>query len=412
MQNAFNKFITNRIKDVLFYWYFPRVYKRACKQTSVKDVALFVDRKDLGDAKNLNFEAIKAQILSDEKSDFELKDYSLHYGTCGMIERFKRCKEAVFLAASAKFIFIDDASNLFSCLPLRSETKIIQLWHACGAFKKFGMSTADKLFGGDATSKKRHPFYENLSLVTVSSKEIIPIYEHAMDIPAGSGVVCDLGVARTDVFFDEEAIESAKKAVMREIFGDEKGARDKRNEQKKILLYAPTFRGDLTHAKHPQALNLNAFKESLEVSSKNDFVLLIKKHPAVNEPVAIPEECKDFAFDVSDEFDVNTLMMASDALITDYSSVVFEYSLLPRPMFFFAFDKNDYDDWRGFYFDYDEMTPGPVVKTTAELAEEIAKMKMVPGINSAHIENFRKKFMAACDGKSALRIWKWCVSSL
>lgn len=69
--------------------------------------------------------------------------------------------------------FLNDASNVVSCLPLREGTTVVQLWHGCGAFKKWGMSTADLIFGGSRDEILRHPFYKNLSLVTVSSPEVV-----------------------------------------------------------------------------------------------------------------------------------------------------------------------------------------------------------------------------------------------
>ena len=90
-----------------------------------------------------------------------------------------------------------------------------------------------------------------------------------------------------------------------------------------------------------------------------DAVLLIKHHPFVRELPAIPESCHDFAFDVTHDIAINELICSADAVISDYSSLVFEYSLFGRPMVFFAFDQGEYADWRGFYYDYDALTPGP-----------------------------------------------------
>ena len=85
-----------------------------------------------------------------------------------------------------------------------------------------------------------------------------------------------------------------------------------------------------------------------------------------------------------------------------YSSVVFEYSLTLRPMCFFAYDLEEYGDWRGFYYPYEEMTPGPVVRTTREVAD-YAKAT-AETFDDAEIRVFRDKFMSACDGHATERI--------
>ena len=88
--------------------------------------------------------------------------------------------------------------------------------------------------------------------------------------------------------------------------------------------------------------------------------MLVKHHPFVRDLPEIPESSRRFAFDVSDELSIDVLLSVADACISDYSSLVFEYSLFEKPLIFFAFDKDEYDDWRGFYYDYEDMTPGPV----------------------------------------------------
>ena len=174
---------------------------------------------------------------------------------------------------------------------------------------------------------------------------------------------------------------------------------------KKILLYAPTFRGHVGDAEGPDALDIDLLRNRLA----GEWVLLIKHHPFVKEPPTIPESCAEFAFMVPD-IPTDYLMSVADAMVTDYSSVVFEYSLVGRPMAFFAYDIDDYNDWRGFYYPYDEMTPGPVVKTTEELADYIANLDT--RFDAAEMQAFREKFMCACDGHATERIWRVCQEML
>jgi CDP-ribitol ribitolphosphotransferase len=291
--------------------------------------------------------------------------------------------------ATARFVFICEACMPLACLPLRPETKVIQLWHGCGAFKRFGMSTADKIFGASREEKLRYPAHRNTSLVTVSSPEVAWAYVEAMDLGKTPDIVQPLGVSRTDVYFDQEFL-AAQRLLVEEKVPQARG--------KKVLLYAPTFRGHIAEAEAPDALDIAYLREHLA----DKYVLLIKHHPFIKKRPAIPAGCEDFAFDVSDALPIETAMVAADVCVSDYSSLVFEYSLLNRPMAFFAYDKADYDDWRGFYYDYDEMTPGPVVTTTEELADWIEHLD--ESYDLSEVDAFREKFMSACDGHATQRI--------
>lgn len=93
-----------------------------------------------------------------------------------------RCLRMLKDISDAHYIFLNDVCNITSCIPLRKESKIFQLWHACGAFKKFGMSTADLIFGDSRKNQEKFPYYRNQTYVTVSSPEISWAYEEAMDL--------------------------------------------------------------------------------------------------------------------------------------------------------------------------------------------------------------------------------------
>ena len=108
--------------------------------------------------------------------------------------------------------------------------------------------------------------------------------------------------------------------------------------------------------------------------------------------------------DLSEDMTIEELLMVSDVCISDYSSIVFEYSLFERPMVFYAPDLEDYDDWRGFYYPYEEMTPGPIVKTTQEIGDYL--LNLDERFDQDRIHEFRQFFMSSCDGKATKRILK------
>lgn len=289
--------------------------------------------------------------------------------------------------ATARYIFLCEGSRLVGCIRPREETVIVQVWHGCGAFKRFGFSTSELLFGGDRKENLRYSYYKNYNLVTVSSPEVVWAYREAMNLPPDSQIIQPLGNSRTDVFFQKTFLQEARARVLKAV---------PQAEGKKVILYAPTFRGSVGKAKAPDQLDLRAMKEALG----KDYVLLIKQHPVIKKRPQLPQEVKDFAFDVSDTCTIEDLICISDLCVSDYSSLIYEYSLMGRPMIFFAYDLEDYGDWRGFYYDYEELTPGPVVRTTKELLSVIEEDRF----DLERIRAFREKFMSACDGHATERL--------
>lgn len=382
----FKKVIKKVVKDYVLDHYLPGVYRRAAEKRDVdarKVVFVEVREGELSES----FRLVHDRLAADERCDVSVR--YLRESSVSQFEYARNCEEMLEDIASARVVFLNDASNVISCVPMRKETKVIQLWHACGAFKKFGMSTADKMFGGSREDKKRHPFYGNLSLVTVSSPEVAWAYVEAMDLGDTPEIVQAFGTPRTDVFFDKGFLQRSRAKV--ETAHPHVGGR-------KILLYAPTFRGRVASAQAPDCLDLTLMRKSLG----DEWALVIKHHPFVKQLPEIPAACADFASYATRDETISELLASADVCVSDYSSLVFEYSLLSRPMAFFAYDQDDYDDWRGFYYSYEDFTPGPVVRTTEELIDFIVHVDEC--YDADRVAAFRDKFMSACDGCATDRV--------
>ena len=370
---------------LMFRIVFPLGYKHYIKGKKIKKKkAVFVEVRfdEITDSFRLVYDRMKADGFDIHEQFIE----NIKPGKWGYIKRCLRMLEDI---SDAHYVFLNDACNVTSCIPLRKGTKIYQLWHACGAFKKFGMSTAELIFGDNRKSLEKYPNYGNLSYVTVSSPEVIWAYEEAMNLKDTKTQVVATGVSRTDVFYDQHFIEQSKAAVYSVCSAA---------ENKKIILYAPTFRGRVAKAESPDCLDIPAMKRALG----DEYVLLIKHHPFVKQPPVVPEDCADFAMDVTKSLEIDQLLCASDVCVSDYSSLIFEYSLFERPMIFFAYDLDDYFDWRGFYYNYDELTPGPVVKETEEIIDYIRHLDV--RFDQAQVHAFKEKFMSSCDGHATDRI--------
>lgn len=338
------------------------------------------------DSMSDNFALINKAL--EERGGYDIKLVCLRLGSASTLGFTKNSMKLAKEVADAKYVFYNDALTVYSCLPLKKETMTFQVWHACGAFKRFGADVADSKFGNDEAEMKRYPHYANTDYVTVSSSEIEPIYEHAMLLSKDKGQrAIATGISRTDAYFDKEKLASARQRTEEKV---------PQAHGKKIWLYAPTFRGSTVFkAQIPKALDIEKFCSAMP----EDTVLLIKHHPFAHDKQQIPENCADRVFDVTDSLAIDDLLMTADLCITDYSSLIFEYSLMDKPMVFFAYDIDEYLDERGFYYPFEEFCPGPIVKTTDELIEAVNG-----SFDMKKIAAFRDKFMSACDGHATERI--------
>lgn len=383
-KTGLDKYVNKILKYLLFKKIYPRYYKKMSKKDINPKKVVFIEVrfKEITDSFKLIYERLEAQ-------GYEISSCFLRNIVPGRKAYIERCLAMLREISDAKYVFLNDACDVTSCIPLREETVMTQMWHGCGAFKKFGMSTAEKIFGADRETLEKYPNYRNLSYVTVSSPEVVWAYEEAMDIKAEDKIVRPVGVSRTDIFFNEDFKKNAADKL-KEVFPESEG--------KKIILYAPTFRGRVKKAKSPNKLDIGYLKALLG----DEYALVMKHHPFVKKPPAVPAEHKDFARDVTKTMEIDELLCVSDICISDYSSLIFEYALFERPMLFFAYDLDNYFDWRGFYYNYDELAPGPIVTTNKEIVDYIRACEK--GFDKARVREFKEKFMSACDGHATDRI--------
>ena len=288
--------------------------------------------------------------------------------------------------ATAKALFLTDYFfPAYACKP-REGQSVVQLWHGCGAFKKWGYSTAEKKWGASKKELDRFPIHNTYTHVCVSSPKVSFAYAEAFG--CSEKVVMPLGAPRTDIYFDPDFIKKSRGTI------DEKFPQI---NGRKIILYAPTFRGDSVGKSYiKNMLDVEMMSEKLG----NDYVLLIKQHPLTADKFSI--EGSSFAFDISKDIAIETALCAADIVITDYSSLIFEYALLERPMIFFAYDLAEYEDARSFYFGYEGFVPGEIVVNTDEIISELRRLET--DFDKEKIRRFRQDYMCACDGKSTERI--------
>lgn len=176
-------------------------------------------------------------------------------------------------------------------------------------------------------------------------------------------------------------------------------------EGKKVLLYAPTFRDDQNISGNRFGFALPFDLERFAAEFGEEYVLLLRMHVVVTSRITIPDHLSEAVRDVSAYDDINELYLASDALITDYSSVFFDYSILERPIIFFAYDLENYrDHLRGFYLDYNADLPGPVVTSESDLWKTISSLDTTASELSARSAEFSSAYAPEDDGQAAMRV--------
>ena len=278
---------------------------------------------------------------------------------------------------TSKVIVTDDYVKYLRYFPLRPEQRVIQLWHASGAFKKFGQRGTNMSLPEDRATHAQY------NLVCVSGENLRSIYADAFDVNYNK--VKALGCPRTDDYFNKRLINKTKRKIY---------FRHPSLIGKSVIVYAPTFRdvGCDRSEFHPE-LDFDRLSKDLLPNQ----ILLICPHPVMKNDI-LPKKYKNIR--VMRDFSTNDYMLISDMLITDYSSVIFEYALLRKPIAFFCYDLPTYD--RGFYLNYPEDLPGDIYTNQDELTDYLTHPEK--HILTDKMNSFVEKYMSACDGHSCERI--------
>lgn len=287
----------------------------------------------------------------------------------------------IVILAKQDFVIVDDYVPIFKFLKLDKKTKLIQVWHAGVGFKSVGYSR----FGKKDSPWPLDSCHRNYDYAVVGSKSLIPVYEEVFGIHKEK--ILPLGVPRVDSFIDEKHVNRYQQDFYE---------RYPQLKDKRIILFAPTYRGaGQEEAYYPY--------EQLELSKiyevcGNDAIFAFKMHPFIKKNPEIPECYNNRIFDFSNE-NINDILSISEILITDYSSVIYEYVLMDKPILFYAFDKEMYNAVRGFHWDFEQYAPGLICETFEQLLGAMTG----DDISSERREVFKKFAYEHIDSKATDR---------
>ena len=262
--------------------------------------------------------------------------------------------------AGADVILVEGSrQTIIYMVDLAPEVRFIQLWHASGAFKTVRYSQLGKPNGPDPWSRS----HRNYTHAIVSSQADVPFYAEGFGIPEER--VIPTGIPRMDRFFDDRGQVLGRAAAY---------AAYPEAEGRMTILFAPTYRDAIPPKDGQYPLEILDYEALHALATEKDAVVIIKMHPFARTDLGIPEPFRDRLLDgFRASIDVNDLLFAVDLLITDYSSIVFEYSTLGRPMLFFAYDLDEYIATRDFYVPFETFVPGRIVRTFPELIDAIRR---------------------------------------
>ena len=357
---------------------FARVFRLFRRFKPKKNRVTLIEKLDTGGTGSLFAlrRECERQGLDYEFHVIRQKDYELSLSNLPGLIRLFTVK--TYYLATSSFVFLNDNFMPMAYMDFDPSVVIVQLWHGMGSYKKFAGS-----FEKDpAMLDLIRAVNRQVTCILASSENIRDNYAEAFCVPREK--VQALGCPQADFYFRKHDTDRWREVICRK-YPAMKG--------KKWILYAPTFREDeardrdlLTH------FDFNAFLRELG----DEYCLMVRLHPQIH-----GDEVPDGVIDMTGFPNIRKLLCMTDILITDYSSITVEYALLNRPILLYAFDQ----DWyirrdRGFYFDFEQTAPGPVLKTTEDLIRTIKEENW----DLAKVEAFARLHNDFFDDRSAERI--------
>lgn len=366
----------------LYLWLVQLASKKAKKKND-KIVFLLSFPTTSGLALQMLYEHFpdKLVICYTKNSEKLANDYEQMGCTTYCIDDFPiLLKHIVPIVTGSQLVFCDNYFAFLAGIEFSSYAKVVQLWHANGAIKSFGLAAEYTKKVSKKDRKRYSEVYEKFTHYVVSSKRMSQIfaknYQHTFqELP--------FGYLPTDLFFDQEWLKNVKKLFKNNF-----------STNKKIALYVPTYR------EHSSEIPLSF--SHLKYQLGNEWMIMVKPHP---HDVDLYQQIKAEDNVVSDfkEMNLVQLLPSVDCLITDYSSVPFEYSLAnPQgKIVFFCYDYKEYNKDVGIEEGFEKWAPGQIVTNEEELVTAIKKEK------KQNFDSFNHMWNEYTQGNACEQLLKW-----
>lgn len=281
--------------------------------------------------------------------------------------------------STSKVVVLDTYCIPVSILKHKKNLKVIQMWHALGAFKKFGLSVKDKKEGTSSKLIDIMKMHQNYDYIFSSSKHCSIYFAEAFGY--NKEKVLPYPLPRLDLLKDKKNIKKKQEEIYN-IYPE--------LQHKKNIIYAPTFRINNNNIDRKKSTSTKYLKKLINEIDFNKYNLIVKFHPLSN------IEIKDKRIIVDKKFETTDMFFISDYVITDYSAIVYEAAFLNKPLFFYSYDLEEYTKNRDFYLDLKKELPGIVSKDPKEIIESIEKnkydLKTVKKFSNKNIVKCKKSY--------------------
>ncbi|MFC1418980.1 bifunctional glycosyltransferase/CDP-glycerol:glycerophosphate glycerophosphotransferase [Streptacidiphilus cavernicola] len=296
---------------------------------------------------------------------------------------------AAWYEALARSRYIVGNTHLPPWIERREGQVIVQTWHGT-PLKRIGFDFDNPWFSDTGYLKDLEREAGQWSLLLSPNRFSTPIMRRAFRF---QGEILESGYPRNDILLAPDREKQADR--VRRTLG--------LPEDKKVVLYAPTWREDRVRHQGGHQLDLRIDLEQARAALGRDHVLLIRPHAHVVDPV--PGAGDGFVWDVGSYPDIQDLFLVADVLVTDYSSVMFDFAVTGRPILFFTYDLEHYrDQLRGFYFDFEKQAPGPLLGTSEQLVDALRDLPAAAGRWAPAYTAFRESFCDLDDGRASERV--------
>ena len=387
------KKIRSFIKKPRLGWIYRNIYMSIFNKRDLKN-NMIVFESFRGKFYNDNPKYIYEYLYKHHSNDFEFvwvindrKNKKKVLGSSKIVKRFS-LKYYYYMAIAKYWV-----TNVRQPLRLRKRDDQILLstWHGT-PLKKLGLDI-DTIHSANPKIKKHFIISANKWNYLVSAnKYSTDIFRRVFGYEEE---VLEYGYPRNDILYEKNpSIVKIIKEKLNIPFN------------KKIILYAPTWRDDEFYEAGQYKFNLKLNLEKLKNKIGHDHIILIRTHYFIADKLDL-KDFENFAFNVSYHDDIGELYLISDILITDYSSVFFDYANLKRPILFYTYDLEKYSSTlRGFYIDMEKDVPGPLLFTTDEIVKAIQNIDKINLEYKERYDEFYNRFCYLDDGNASEKISK------
>ena len=304
-------------------------------------------------------------------------------GFMGKLGYFGHLFQQMHQIATSKIVILDSYCMGVSLLRQRSSLLVVQIWHALGALKKFGYSILDEGEGHSRAVSEAMNMHRHYDMIISSSARCAPHFAEAFGYDTDHVKIASL--PRVDLLTDQNHQEITQRKILRK-YPD--------LMKKETIVYAPTFRKESRY-------NEEALEKLIQVVDLKKYNLVIKAHPLMD----VGHYAHQAGILYDKEFTTIEMFTAADYVVVDYSAVIYEAALMKKPLFFYVYDMEEYQDNRDFYIDYQSEMPGVVSADAREIIAAIGDKHY----DLKRVESFAQKYVEIqrnCTKDLVEKIWE------